>query len=119
WRIPHGAGESKPEGDTEVELMRPYVSICTVLIAAGLQLSAQTRPENSERPTTVRDAQPATRRERDAAMPASRYSPLAAQGGYAGGRTSPLDAAVPALNPHDVNLGEIWERRRRQWLDNA
>ena len=67
----------------------------------------------------MRDAQPATRRERDAAVPASRYSPLAAQGGYAGGRTSPLDAAVHALNPHDVNLGEIWERRRRQWLDNA
>ena len=52
-------------------------------------------------------------------MPAARYSPLAAQGGYAGGRTSPLDAAVHALNPHDVNLGEIWERRRRQWLENA
>ena len=67
----------------------------------------------------MRDAQPGTRRERDAAVPASRYSPLAAQGGYAGGRTSPLDAAVHALNPHDVNLGEIWERRRRQWLDNA
>jgi hypothetical protein len=44
---------------------------------------------------------------------------LAAQGGYAGGRTSPLDAAVHALNPHDVNLGEIWERRRQQWLENA
>ena len=100
-------------------MMRPYANICAALIAAGLQLLAQTRPENSERPTTMRDTQPATRRERDAAVPASRYSPLAAQGGYAGGRTSPLDAAVHALNPHDVNLGEIWERRRRQWLDNA
>src|SRR5438477_3452444 len=74
WLILLGAGDSKPGGDTEVQLMRAYVSICAALIAAGLPLSAQTRPENSERPTTVRDAQPATRRERDAAVPASRYS---------------------------------------------
>ena len=32
--------------------MRPYVSICAALIAAGLPLLAQTKPENSERPTT-------------------------------------------------------------------
>src|SRR4051794_7694635 len=65
WQIPLGAGDSKPGGDTEVQLMRPYVSICAALIAAGLPVSAQTRNENSERPITKRDAQPGTHRERD------------------------------------------------------
>jgi DNA repair exonuclease SbcCD ATPase subunit len=55
----------------------------------------------------------------ETAVPAARYSPLAAQGGYKDGQKSPLDAAVHALNPHNVNLGEAWEQRRRQWLENA
>jgi hypothetical protein len=52
-------------------------------------------------------------------VPASRYSPLAAQGGYSKSHVSPLDAAVHALNPHDVNFGAVWEERRRVWLVNA
>jgi hypothetical protein len=50
---------------------------------------------------------------------AAQYSPLAAQGGYSRARSSPLDAMVHALNPRDVNLGAMWEERRRAWLENA
>jgi|SRR5581483_2835156 len=87
-------------------MMRRCVSVSTVLIAAGVGLSAQVHP-------------PGAYHEGEATAPTARYSPLAAQGGYAGGRTSPLEAVVHALNPHDVNLGDAWERRRRQWLENA
>jgi prefoldin subunit 5 len=52
-------------------------------------------------------------------VPAAQYSPLAAQGGYSRSRTSPLEAMVHALNPRDVNLGAMWEERRRAWLENA
>ena len=59
------------------------------------------------------------RQESDQRVPAAQYSPLAAQGGYSRGRTSPLEAMVHALNPRDVNLGAMWEERRRAWLENA
>jgi hypothetical protein len=55
----------------------------------------------------------------DMQAPAAQYSPLAAQGGYSQAHTSPLEAMVHALNPHDVNLGAMWEARRRAWLENA
>ena len=55
----------------------------------------------------------------DQRVPAAQYSPLAAQGGYSRARSSPLDAMVHALNPRDVNLGAMWEERRRAWLENA
>ncbi len=80
----------------------------------------------------VQDRQPAPRpqqspgqlrmnryRGADTQAPAAQYSPLAAQGGYSHAHTSPLEAMVHALNPHDVNLGAIWEARRRAWLENA
>lgn len=88
--------------------MRRCVSVCTVLIAAGL--SAQTQSGGYP---------PAAYHKREPPAPATRYSPLGAQGGYADGRTSPLEAVIHTLNPHDVNLGDAWERRRRQWLENA
>jgi hypothetical protein len=52
-------------------------------------------------------------------LPAAQYSPLAARGGYAKSQTSPLGAMIHALNPHDVNLGAVWEERRRAWLENV
>jgi hypothetical protein len=55
----------------------------------------------------------------DAQAPAAQYSPLAAQGGYSHAHTSPLEAMVHSLNPQDVNLGAMWETRRRAWLENA
>jgi hypothetical protein len=80
----------------------------------------------------IQDRQPATRQQQvsgqpqmnryrgpDTQAPAAQYSPLAAQGGYSHAHTSPLEAMVHALNPHDVNLGAIWEARRRAWLENA
>jgi len=90
--------------------MRRCVSVCAVLITAGIGLLAQTQPDSH-----ATGAYP----KGEAAAPAARYSPLAAQGGYAAGRTSPLEAVIHTLNPHDVNLGDVWERRRRQWLENA
>ena len=90
--------------------MRRCVSVCAVLIAAVMGLSAQTQP--GYHPT-------GPNHESESTAPVARYSPLAAQGGYADGRTSPLEAVIHTLNPHDVNLGEAWERRRRQWLENA
>ena len=45
--------------------------------------------------------------------------PLVAQGRLLEVDTSPLEATVHALNPRDVNLGAIWEERRRAWLENA
>jgi cell division protein FtsB len=59
------------------------------------------------------------RRGSDGQAPAARYSPLAAEGGYSRAQKSPLDAMVHALNPHDVDLGAVWEARRRAWLENA
>jgi len=80
----------------------------------------------------IQDRQPATRQQQvpgqpqmnryrgpDTQAPPAQYSPLAAQGGYSHAHTSPLEAMVHALNPHDVNLGAIWEARRRAWLENA
>jgi hypothetical protein len=55
----------------------------------------------------------------DRRVPATQYSPLAAQGGYSQSHTSPLETMVHALNPRNVNLGSMWEDRRRAWLENA
>jgi hypothetical protein len=55
----------------------------------------------------------------DQRVPATQYSPLAAQGGYSQSHTSLLEAMAHALNPRDVNLGAMWEERRRAWLENA
>jgi hypothetical protein len=82
-----------------------YIYVALVLIEPALVGQASALP---------RDRQPAQSR-----VPAARYSPLAAQGANSPSRTSPLDAMVHALNPHDVNLGAIWEARRREWLENA
>jgi hypothetical protein len=82
-----------------------YICVALALVEPALfgQIGAQTH-----------DRQPAQPQ-----VPVAQYSPLAAQGGYTHSHTSPLDAMVRALNPHDVNLGAIWEARRREWLENA
>jgi len=99
--------------------MRLCVSLCAVLIVSGVGISAQTRPANPAQPTVSGNPEQGVYHHGETAVPAARYSPLAAQGGYKDGQKSPLDAAVHALNPHNVNLGEAWEQRRRQWLENA
>src|SRR5580692_4794727 len=97
WRIRHGAGESRPGGDMEVRPMRPCVSVCVVVIAAGFGMSAQTRAADPAQAVATGNSQPGAYHHGEAAVPAARYSPLAAQGGYTNGRKSPLDAAVHAL----------------------
>jgi hypothetical protein len=56
-------------------------------------------------------------------IPAARYSPLAAQGGYDRFRTPPWEAfrraIVQKLNPQNSNLGVMWEQWRQEWLENA
>jgi hypothetical protein len=99
--------------------MRWSFSFYAVLIAAAIGSLAQTRPENVAQPRALDGRQAGAGRQREAPVPAARYSPLAAEGGYSGSRTSPLTALVHVLNPRDLNLGAAWERRRRQWLENA
>lgn len=106
--------------------MRRHFRVCLVLAvvvepALFGQVSAQI--ENRQPATTQQQSpgQPRMNRYRgpDTQAPAVQYSPLAAQGGYSHAHTSPLEAMVHALNPHDLNLGSIWEARRRAWLENA
>jgi len=56
-------------------------------------------------------------------VPAARYSPLAAQGGYDRYRKPPWEAfrgaIVQKLNPRNSNLGVMWEQWRQVWLENA
>ena len=52
-------------------------------------------------------------------FPAARYSPLAAQGGYRGQRTTWYDALFHALNPKDIDWGARWEQRRADFLENT
>jgi hypothetical protein len=97
-------------------MMHRYLYICAALAVAGAGLFGQTKSLDSSPP-----AAPTPRQHRgsDQQIPAAQYSPLAAQGGYTHGGTSPLDAMVHGLNPRDVNLGAMWEERRRAWLENA
>ncbi|MGA2119561.1 MAG: hypothetical protein ABSH56_33040 [Bryobacteraceae bacterium] len=100
--------------------------VFVALMAVDPALIGQSRPQDQpSAPVSSQQqqapAQPQRRRrqESDQRVPAAQYSPLAAQGGYTRGGTSPLDAMVHALNPRDVNLGAVWEERRRVWLENA
>jgi hypothetical protein len=70
--------------------MRRYLYICVALAVTGAVLSGQVGGQ---------------RRGSDGQVPAAQYSPLAAEGGYSRAHTSPLDAMVHALNPHNVDLG--------------
>ena len=51
--------------------------------------------------------------------PAARYSPLAAQGGYRGQRTTWYDALFRSLNPRNIDWGRRWEERRAAFLENT
>jgi len=105
--------------------MRQYLYLYFALALFDPALCGQGAPKDQSTAPAVRQtqapAQPQLGRhqESDQRVPAAQYSPLAAQGGYSRGRTSPLEAMVHALNPRDVNLGAMWEERRRTWLENA
>jgi hypothetical protein len=51
--------------------------------------------------------------------PAARYSPLAAEGGYQGQRTTWYDALFHSLNPRNIDWGMSWEQRRAIFLENT
>jgi hypothetical protein len=50
---------------------------------------------------------------------AARYSPLAAQGGYRGQRTTWYDALFHSLNPRNIDWGLSWEQRRAAFLEST
>ena len=105
--------------------MHRYLYMCVALAVVGPALISQARCQDQSAAPASRQQQAATQpsvhqdRGSDQRVPAAQYSPLAAQGGYSRARNSPLDAMVHARNPRDVNLGAMWEERRRAWLENA
>jgi hypothetical protein len=101
--------------------LRVYLVLAVVEPTLFGQVSAQIRDRQPAAWQQQSPGQPQTNRYRgaDIQAPAAQYSPLAAEGGYSHARTSPLEAIVHTLNPHDVNLGAMWEERRRVWLENA
>jgi hypothetical protein len=79
-------------------------------------------PDDSTPPVrpTRRAEQPAYRyRPTQKRPPAAQYSPLAAQGGYWRPQTSPWQMIVDYFNPHHLNMGQLFEERKQNWLDNA
>jgi hypothetical protein len=105
--------------------MHRCLYICAVLAIIDPTLFGQAaNQDQSPTPISREQQTPAQlqlhwRQESDQRVPATQYSPLAAQGGYSQSHTSLLEAMVHALNPRNVNLGSIWEDRRRAWLENA
>ena len=105
--------------------MHRYLYLCVALAVVGPALISQAQSQDQSAAPALRQqpaaTQPSVHQDRgsDQRVPAAQYSPLAAQGGYSRARSSPLDAMVHALNPRDVNLGAMWEERRRAWLENA
>jgi hypothetical protein len=105
--------------------MHRCLYICVVLAIVDPALFGQAATQDQS-PTSVSTEQqmlaqprPQRHQESDQRVPATQYSPLAAQGGYSQSHTSPLEAMGHALNPRNVNLGSMWEDRRRAWLENA
>ena len=98
-----------------------YVALGLIDPALIGQTRTQDQPSAPVSQQQQAPAQPRLRQyqESNQRVPAAQYSPLAAQGGYSHGSTSPLEALVHALNPRDVNLGAMWEERRRTWLENT
>ena len=101
--------------------LRVYLVLAVIEPALFGQVGAQIQDRQPAATQQQSPGQPQMKRYRgpDTQAPAAQYSPLAAQGGYSHAHTSPLEAMVHALNPHDVNLGAMWEARRRAWLENA
>jgi hypothetical protein len=54
-----------------------------------------------------------------AELPAARYSPLAAAGGYKGQHVTWYDALLHSLNPKNIDWGLRWEQRRANFLENT
>jgi hypothetical protein len=101
--------------------MRRCLYICVVLAIVDPTIFGQAATQDQSRTSQQTSAQPQLHQnqEPDQRVPATQYSPLAAQGGYSQSHMSLLGTIIHALNPRDVNLGAMWEERRRAWLENA
>jgi hypothetical protein len=81
--------------------MRRYLYLYFTLVALDPVAFAQTASQDqSALPASRQQQAPVQpqlggRKDSDPAVPAARYSPLAAQGGYSRGRTSPLTSSAP------------------------
>ena len=93
--------------------MRRYLYICVALALTSLTADGQNN--HNEAPP----AQPVQDQHRQKRTPVAQYSPLAATGGSTHKGVSPWQAIVDYFNPHHLNMGQLWEKRRQAWLDNA
>ena len=85
------------------------------------QQPRQPQPSQPGEPAGVarhgtRDAEPDAKMGRS---PAAQYSPLAAQGGYRGQRTTWYDALFHSLNPKNIDWGMNFEQRRAAFLEST
>ena len=99
------------------------VALLGAFTAAAMycQQSQQPQPSSPREPAgealrTAPNGAPAARAWQS---PAARYSPLAAQGGYRGQRTTWYDALFHSLNPRNIDWGRRWEERREVFLENT
>ncbi len=105
--------------------MRPKLHnvLCFGVLTVGIALAAvqqQAPDDQSGRPQSTSNTVARVGARRAApASPAARYSPLAAQGGYQGQRTTWYEALFRALNPKNIDWGSRWEQRRAIFLDNS
>jgi hypothetical protein len=96
----------------------PLLVILAALAATPIH--GQQQQQQSLRPAQARQATPYTAPNTAVGpSPAARYSPLAAQGGYRGQRTTWYDALFHSLNPKNIDWGLNFEQRRAAFLENT
>jgi hypothetical protein len=105
------AGQTPSPDDPGASEIEDQAGRSPKIAPPGKQTPTRQKPAAS--PQLYRYRQPTKR------TPASRYSPLAAQGGYWRDRRSPWQTVVDYFNPRHLNLGQIWEERRQAWLFNV
>ena len=97
-----------------------YVGVMIGLIgltpAQGQQQPGPGQPNDAQQQQPVPNAN-SSRSARP--VPATQYSPLAAQGGYRGPRMTWYDALFHSLNPKNVDWGMSWDQRRSIFLENS
>ena len=100
---------------------RREAPLLVVLAAlAFTPIHGQQQQPQSLRPGQARQATPYTAPNTAVGpSPAARYSPLAAQGGYRGQRTTWYDALFHSLNPKNIDWGKNFEQRRAAFMENT
>lgn len=96
------------------------LGVLTTTAMYGQQPQRPQPLQTGERAGVARPAAPNAVPDAEAGQsPAARYSPLAAQGGYRGQRTTWYDALFHSLNPRNIDWGTSWEQRRAALLENT